>query len=242
MVMRNERLVMAVLLCMALVAWAFAPAANDRIAARVVDPTKEAITLHWKDAQGAILGNIGSLKNALERDGMELRFAMNGGMYTVDHGPMGLYIEGGRILHRIDRRTEGKGNFHMQPNGVFGINTDGTAFVKTTAAMTDMRLVRYATQSGPMLVDGGVINKHFTPGSKNLHIRNGVGVRSDGHVVFGISREPVNFHDFAMWFKEQGCDNALYLDGSVSRAYIPEAGMQHMDGELGVLIAIAAGW
>ncbi|HRF80518.1 MAG TPA: phosphodiester glycosidase family protein, partial [Flavobacteriales bacterium] len=95
---------------------------------------------------------IGTLKNALDRDGMELRFAMNGGMYTVDHGPVGLYIEGGRILHRIDRRTEGKGNFHMQPNGVFGIMEDGSAFVKTTAAMQDMRNVRYATQSGPMLV------------------------------------------------------------------------------------------
>jgi len=238
--MRNERLVMSFFLCMALVAWAFAPAANDRIAARVVDPTKEAITLHWKDAQGAILGNIGTLKNALERDGMELRFAMNGGMYTVDHGPVGLYIEGGRILHRIDRRTEGKGNFHMQPNGVFGILEDGSAFVKTTAAMQDMRNVRYATQSGPMLVSSGTINTNFTPGSKNLNIRNGVGVKANGTVVFAISREPINFFDFATWFTEQGCTDALYLDGSVSKAYIPEAGQMDLDGDLGVLIAVAA--
>ncbi|MBX2973515.1 MAG: phosphodiester glycosidase family protein [Flavobacteriales bacterium] len=211
------------------------------IASRVVDPQREPITMHWKDKQGKVIGNIGALKAMLHAQGQQLIFGMNGGMYTADHGPVGLYIENGRILHRIDRRTEGRGNFHMQPNGVFGVYTDGTAFVKTTAAMQDMRDVRYATQSGPMLVAGGIVNKNFTPGSKNLHIRNGVGVRSDGHVVFAISREPVNFHDFATWFKQQGCDNALYLDGAVSKAYIPEQA-SGMDGELGVLIAVATGW
>lgn len=238
--MRDRRLIVFSLLCIAAVALAFVPAPNDRIAARVVDPNKEAITLHWKDAQGAIMGNIGHLKGELEREGYVLRFAMNGGMYTVDHRPVGLYIEAGRILHRIDRRTEGKGNFHMQPNGVFGIMEDGSAFVKTTAAMQDMRKVRYATQSGPMLVASGTINKNFTPGSKNLNIRNGVGVKNDGTVVFAISREPINFFDFATWFTEQGCNDALYLDGSVSKAYIPEAGQHGLDGELGVLIAVAA--
>jgi uncharacterized protein YigE (DUF2233 family) len=161
-------------------------------------------------------------------------------MYTTEQGPVGLYIEAGRILNTIDRRTEPKDNFHMQPNGVFGIHTDGSAFVKTTAAMKDMLNVRYATQSGPMLITGGVINKNFTAGSKNLHIRNGVGVRADGKVVFAISRAPINFHDLATWFKAQGCANALYLDGFVSKAYIPEAGLQQMDGQLGVLIAVTA--
>jgi prepilin-type processing-associated H-X9-DG protein len=218
---------------------AFTPT-DDRIAWRVVDPQNEAITLHWKDGSGRILGNIGALDRALGASGRRLVFAMNGGMYTVDHGPVGLYIEEGRILHRIDRRVEGKGNFHMQPNGVFGIMENGTAFVKPTAAMQDMLHVRYATQSGPMLIANGIINTNFTPGSKNLHIRNGVGVRADGQVVFAISREPINFHDFATWFQEQGCANALYLDGSVSKAYIPEADVASMDGDLGVLIAVTA--
>lgn len=214
----------------------------ERIASRVVDPQREPISLHWKDDQGQVIGNLGILKTLLHTRGKQMIFGMNGGMFTADHGPVGLYIEEGRILQRIDRRTEGRGNFHMQPNGVFGVRTDGTAFVKTTAAMTDMRGVRYATQSGPMLIADGVINDHFTPGSKNIHIRNGVGVRNDGHVVFAISREPVNFHDFATWFKEQGCANALYLDGAVSKVYIPEARMQDLDGELGILIAVSAGW
>ena len=212
---------------------------DDRIASRVVDPRKEAITLHWKDANGQVIGNLGGLRTELAAEGRELSLGMNGGMFTTDHGPVGLYIEDGRMHHRIDRRTGGSDNFHMQPNGVFGIRADGRAFVLTTSAMQDMLGVRYATQSGPMLIADGTINAHFTPGSRNLHIRNGIGVRADGQVVFAISREPINFHDFATWFQEQGCANALYLDGAVSKAYIPEAGMHDLDGRLGVLIAVS---
>lgn len=219
---------------------AFSALEAPSIASRIVDTNSERITLQWKDTQGNIHGNIGSLKSSLERNGKQLLFAMNGGMYTTERGPVGLYIEEGRILHPIDRRTEPKDNFHMQPNGVFGLYIDGTAFVKTTGAMKDMLNVHYATQSGPMLISGGVINKNFTPGSKNLNIRNGVGLLPDGRVLFAISREPVNFHDFATWFKDQGCADALYLDGFVSKAYIPEEGIQDLDGELGVLIAVSA--
>ena len=218
----------------------FDQSGDARIASRIVDPRSERITLHWKDASGAVIGNLGALKAQLAKGDHKMLFGMNGGMYTEDRSPVGLYIEEGRVLHRIDRRTEGKDNFHMQPNGVFGLYTDGSAFVKTTGAMENMLNVQYATQSGPMLVAGGVINKNFTPGSKNLHIRNGVGIRSDGTVVFAISREPINFHDFAKWFKDQGCNDALYLDGFVSKAYMPEQGLNALDGELGVLIAVTA--
>ena len=85
---------------------------------------------------------------------------------------------------------------------------------------------------------GRVINAQFKQGSINLNIRNGVGIMPDGRVVFAISREPVNFFDFGGWFKTQGCTEALYLDGAISRAYIPEAGMDQRDGQLGVLIAV----
>lgn len=212
------------------------------IAFRVVDPVREPITMHWKDGRGERFGNLGRLKDHLHDRALQMIFGMNGGMFTTDHGPVGLYIEDGRILHPMDRRTDGAGNFHMQPNGVFGVMEDGTAFVKTTEAMKDMRGVRYATQSGPMLIANGVINRHFTPGSRNLHIRNGVGVRADGRTVFAISRRPISFHELATWFEAHGCANALYLDGAVSQAFIPEAGLQDMDGDLGVLIAVAAGW
>jgi uncharacterized protein YigE (DUF2233 family) len=32
-------------------------------------------------------------------------------------------------------------------------------------------------------------------------------------LVFAISMNKVSFYDFARYFKEQGCSNALFLDG-----------------------------
>ena len=39
-------------------------------------------------------------------------------------------------------------------------------------------------------------------------------------------------------YKRQGCTNALYFDGAVSRAYIPEEGLKQLDGVLGVMVAL----
>lgn len=209
-----------------------------RFADRWVDPAKEPITLHWKDAQGKVLGNIGALEQELKRTGRTLRFAMNGGMYDPQLAPVGLYVEDGRTLHKLNTATGGTGNFTMQPNGVFGMEKDGKAFVRTTAAMKQAPTPRYATQSGPMLLVDGTINAQFRQGSTNLHIRNGVGIRADGKLLFVISREPVNFFDLATHFKAQGCTYALYFDGAVSRAYIPEEGLKQLDGVLGVMVAV----
>ncbi len=216
------------------------PHPDPRFASRVVDPAKEQITFHWKDehGQGKVLGNIGALDQEVKRMGRKLVFAMNGGMYDPQQAPVGLYVEEGRVLHKLNTTKGGSGNFHMQPNGVFGITKEGKAFIHTTAECPATGMLRYATQSGPMLLVKGVINAQFKQGSANLNIRNGVGILPDGRVVFAISREPVNFYDFASWFKAQGCSNALYLDGAISRAYIPEAGVDQRDGQLGVLIAV----
>lgn len=210
------------------------------IASRVVDFHTERVSLHWKNDSGAVLGNLGALRTHVEHHGSTLLFGMNGGMFTPGQTPVGLYVEEGRMLSVTDQRTEGRGNFYLQPNGVFGLLKDGTPFVVPTAETPAVHLIHYATQSGPMLLVGGRINKLFTPGSENLHIRNGVGILADGRVLFAISRVPVNFHDFATWFLEQGCTNALYLDGAVSAAYDPSSGKNDLDGALGVLIAVTA--
>ncbi|QQR87855.1 MAG: phosphodiester glycosidase family protein [Flavobacteriales bacterium] len=214
------------------------PGPDDRIASVVFVPDKLNISMHWRDAEGKDYRNIGRLKSDLEQQGRTLLFAMNGGMYTPDHTPVGLYVESGTQHHKLNTGKGGTGNFSMQPNGVFGVHQNGRAEVITTDGARMITDWRCATQSGPMLVIDGSINAQFTPGSKNVNIRNGVGTTTDGRVVFAISREPVNFHDFARFFLDQGCANALYLDGAVSRAYMPEAGLQQLDGDLGVLIAV----
>jgi uncharacterized protein YigE (DUF2233 family) len=211
---------------------------DTRFAFTVVDPAKAEINLHLRDGRDSLYRKLAPLVKELEANGREVLVAMNAGMFLGDRSPMGLYVEGGKKLKPLNRRTETTGNFYMQPNGVFAVRPDHTAFISTTEKFPVLAEVRCATQSGPMLVIGGAMNKQFTKGSTNVHVRNGVGIRKDGHLVFAISKEPVNFHDFAAFFLAQGCVDALYLDGFVSKAYMPAQGLRQLDGQLGPLISV----
>ena len=96
-----------------------------------------------------------------------------------------------------------------------------------------------ATQSGPMLVTNGQIHPEFREGSSNLNVRNGVGVLYSRYVFFAISRQPVNLFDFASLFRDRlQCNNALYLDGVISKMYAPSLGLNELGGQLGPMIAV----
>ena len=231
------RSLLPLLLPVALVV-SFQAGSDKPIASVVIDPKATPITLHWKDDSGMVIGDIGRLKTLVEGKGQRLRFAMNGGMYMEDQSPLGLYVENGQTLRKLITATKGHGNFYMQPNGVFGVDTNGGAFVVMTADHERRKDVLFATQSGPMLVADSVINVAFKENSPNVNIRNGVGILPDGKVVFAMTREPMNFYAFARFFQDQGCQNALYLDGVISRAYMPTEGLQQMGGALGPLIAV----
>lgn len=176
---------------------------------------------------------------------------MNAGMYnTTDGFPQGLLITQGKKIRDLDLTEVTKyGNFYLQPNGVF--------FVDSTQKFTVLERKRYlellsttqipiiqATQSGPMLVINGNIHPAFKYRSTNLNIRNGVGIIKSSNrtgAVFLISEEPVNLYEFALAF--QGlfqCDQALYLDGAISKMFVNETSnvLGTLGGELGPVISI----
>jgi uncharacterized protein YigE (DUF2233 family) len=158
---------------------------------------------------------------ALPRE--KMLFATNAGMFTPEYRPAGLYVENG-VEHGAINTRQGGGNFHVQPNGVFWIKS-GVAAVSTTQDYVKAHpLPDYATQSGPMLVIAGAINPKFNDNGPSRYIRNGVGVLDGTHVFFAISDVPVSFGVFARLFRDGlHCANALYLDGSISRLFIPSA-------------------
>ena len=88
-----------------------------------------------------------------------------------------------------------------------------------------------------MLLIDGAIHSQFNLNSPNLHIRNGVGVLPDGKILFALSKEKINFYQFAQFFQDNGCQNALYLDGFVSRTYLPSQQWVQEDGKYGIIIA-----
>jgi uncharacterized protein YigE (DUF2233 family) len=161
----------------------------------------------------------------------KLAMLMNAGIFKPDNKPSGLFITKGETLTRLNLNN-GSGNFYMQPNGVFFIDSNKNAGILPTSQYdtNTPNEVEYATQSGPMLVYDNHINKEFKQKSENKHIRNGVGVLPNGKIVFAISSEPVNFYDFANFFKTGfNCKNALYLDGTISKMYAPKLSVVQHD-------------
>ncbi len=230
----------AVSLTVIFVSWKIRQAEDDRFVTYTADCKQQSVAMYWKDDQDKNFASIGNLQLSLQKNHRKLVFAMNGGMYGPDHSPKGLFIEGGIVKSPLDTAS-GEGNFYLKPNGVFYISKEAVPVICDTKSFRNNGKIKYATQSGPMLVIDGQISAVFKQGSTNLNIRNGVGLLPDGRVIFVISKVPVNFYDLANYFKSMGCKNALYLDGFVSRAYIADKNWLQTDGDFGVIIGVTIG-
>ncbi len=206
-----------------LVLWPFAFARAQQVGPDdfktvVIDPDRQQISLHWKNDRGEAWRSLAALKTALEAKGQKVLALMNAGIYDRKYRPLGLHVERGQVLRKLDRRRGG-GNFYMKPNGVFYIGRNGAAIVRTSQFHLSDDIV-LATQSGPLLFDRRGIHPAFARKSKYRHYRNAVGVRGDGHVVFVMSKRPVTFWQLAHFLRDdQKCLAGLYMDGFISQLW-----------------------
>ncbi|BDD06643.1 phosphodiester glycosidase family protein [Aureibacter tunicatorum] len=200
-------------------------------------PKSGKLKFYWKDGNGRRFESLGNLRKHLSENGEKLIFAVNGGMYDSKRKPQGLYVEDGTVKQNLDTCEDGYGNFYMQPNGVFYLKKEGKAEIVSTHDFELDSTIEFATQSGPMLLINGEYHKKLMKGSANVHIRNGVGILPNGNALFAMSKDKVNFYDLATLFKQKGCDNALYLDGYVSRTFASKSNWEQIDGDFGVIIA-----
>jgi uncharacterized protein YigE (DUF2233 family) len=210
---------------------------DDRFVSYIVNPKKQNLEFFWKKEKGEHFKNAENLISWLKNKNKKLLFSTNGGMYKKDNSPQGLFIEDKIVKSEIDT-SNGNGNFYLKPNGVFYLTTDKNPIICKTEDFVNNGMIKYATQSGPMLVINGEIHTAFKKNSTNLNIRNGVGILPNNQIVFAISKKEINFYDFAEYFKNLGCKNALYLDGFVSRTYLPEKNWKQIDGNFGVIIGV----
>lgn len=213
---------------------------NDYTVCRF-DLRQDRLRLFSLDDKGQPYGSFAALEVALEDKGESLSFGMNAGMYGEDLKPIGLYIEDGRMLRKLNRRN-GPGNFHLKPNGVFFIDGDRGGVMETEAFAASGLKPQFASQSGPMLVVDGQIHPKFSVDGTSLQRRNGVGAPDDHTLVFVISDDWVNFHSFARLFRDRlGCPNALFLDGSISSLHAPDVGRSDAFAPLGPIVALVKG-
>jgi uncharacterized protein YigE (DUF2233 family) len=152
---------------------------------------------------------------------------------------VGHYIEKGVEKQRVIT-SEGPGNFGMLPNGVLCINDQIVKVFETNNYLSSAQNCNYATQSGPMLVINGRLHPRFIKDSTSLNIRNGVSVDGD-NVYFVISNDRINLHSFATFFRDRlNAQNALYLDGKVSRLYAPNLGRSDFGWPIGPIVGLVA--
>lgn len=205
-----------------------------------LNPQCQQLAFFLKNGQNENFETFNRLRTELLHENLELVFAMNGGMFTKEYAPVGIYIEEGILLSPLDTTESESGNFYLQPNGVFYLTRDNIPGICTTESFKLTDEINFATQSGPMLLVNDTIHPAFNQGSVNKQIRNGVGILPNGHLLFVLSKTEINFYDFAAFFKQKGCKNALYLDGYVSRAYLPSQNWIQTDEKFGVIIAETA--
>ncbi|MDY8111103.1 phosphodiester glycosidase family protein [Fulvimarina sp. 2208YS6-2-32] len=180
-----------------------------------------------------------TFENAAKSVSSPVVLAMNAGMYHEDRRPVGLTVQDGRTLKNAVLGT-GSGNFSLRPNGVFYVE-NGRAFVRETQAYLDEgHAPALATQSGPMLLIDGSVHPRFIENSDSLYVRNGVGVSADGGIVYlALTRKPINFHDFAVFFRDTvGVRDALFFDGQVSSLSYPAAGIAYRRDRLGPILLV----
>lgn len=213
--------------------------ANRRYTVCRVDLKKQQLELFWRDAKGKPLKSFAAVEQSLRARKRKLVFAMNAGMFREDFSPVGLYVERGKQLRPLNLASGGKSNFTLKPNGVFALTNSGARVLESSRYPTIKSSTLLATQSGPMLVIEGKLHPAFRRASTSRLIRNGVGVVSAQQVIFAISEDPVNFHEFATFFRDRlGCQNALYLDGNVSSLYAPRLRRHDAWVELGPMVGV----
>ncbi len=200
-----------------------------------VDSKSEKVELHLAEKPGEP-NTFPKLEARLQQQGRRLKFAMNSGIFEGTFLPTGLHVAGGKVitplnLDEFEKTSDSlvTPNFFLKPNGVFFIRRDGSSAIIEShryTALNESPLL--ATQSGPLLVEEGRIHPALSRDSPNVRFRNGVGVTTDGEIIFACSlieseTGRCNLYRFAELFRERlDCPNALYLDGEISYVFIPD--------------------
>jgi uncharacterized protein YigE (DUF2233 family) len=205
-----------------------------------LDLRSVSLGMQWKDAQGQPFKTFQRLGTELSKGNRRVLAVINAGIFDTSYRPLGLHVQRGRVLHQLNARERGYGNFYLQPNGIFMIGPSGARVLSTTVYQREQPRTLEATQSGPMLVVNGALHPAFRQGSANRIVRNGVGVESANRVHLVLAVDAVNFYDFARFMRDGlKCQNALYLDGNISSLNVPGTEVAG-DGEFAGMLTVLA--
>lgn len=208
-------------------------------------PEHDKIRFLWQNDRGENYQTMHHALRALTNEGYQVHFLMNAGIFNQNAQPAGLWIEKKALLRPLNRRS-GKGNFHIQPNGVFYLTQEKAHIITTVQWHNNPPKADYAVQSGPLLIIDGAINSRLPKNHKAAYKRNAVCVDKARRVYFVITTRYddgahfPNLYRFAHALQTIGCQQALYLDGSLSDFYLPmESSRFHWQKFAGMIAVVS---
>lgn len=209
------------------------------------DPARVRVQAYWKDENGRAIGGLQRLEGWLRGRGEGMIAGMNGGIFHTDGTPAGLLVSEGAVQDPLNEHAAAptpaeRGNFYVQPNGVFFATREGALHVTTTAgARPFLGRMAAATQSGPLLLQGGRLTPAFRSADtlsawtgtaaqrareipRSAPTRNAVCIGRDGLLYLVLTQGPVRGDPFARFLRDRlRCRDALFLDGSFSALHVP---------------------
>lgn len=212
----------------------------DGVTYHILRVPVEKVRIFWKDGEGKQRRTFPEVAEYFDREGLKLETLMNGGIFEPGGVPSGLMVQDGKTLLPVNRKP-GNGNFFLMPNGVFLIGSEGAAVIRTDEYPLKGVGVKYAVQSGPLLLRNGKVHPAFNKGSDSRLHRNGVGVDGNGKIVmvmsdFHSAKFP-NLFEFSEVFRGLGCEDALFLDGDLSQMRSGEE-MRKQSNSFGSVFAV----
>jgi uncharacterized protein YigE (DUF2233 family) len=175
--------------------------------------------------------------DTLEADGNEVVFATNGPIFGPGYTHLGLVARADEQLNPLNTK-KGFGNFYLQPNGVFFFERGKPILLTTADYLARNKNDNLAFQSGPILVLNRQINDQFTANSNSVAYRGGIGVGPDGKLHLAVTRDKVNLHTFAKYFRDEiGCHSVLYLDGAIT-GWFTQSDKKNLDREYATVLAV----
>jgi len=212
---------------------------GSRFVVCTYDARRQDMRFYSRAPGGGYYRSFDDVQHELGDNTRHVRFAMNAGMFNDAGAPIGLYVENGDEQKSI-ALSDGPGNFHLKPNGVFWQGQDGQLHIEVSEDYAAAaREPRWATQSGPMLLINGAMHPRIAEDGTSRLIRNGVGLRDAHTAYFVISSGYVSFGRFARFFRDElHCRDALFLDGTVSSVWAPGIGRYDDNHDLGPMVVV----
>ncbi len=165
----------------------------------------------------SFVSNSGQITNDLflsKLSNLSESFLINASISDDYCKPIGYFVNNGQKINPINL-SDGSGNFYLKPNGALLIGPN-SAIICESNSIGRYKNIRLGIQSGPLLINNGVINSQFSPASGNVNIRCGVGMFTKNnfkYLVFAKSKSPISFYEFSQFFKNKyNTQNALCIE------------------------------